>query len=96
MLFALITEAIKHGADINNMFENSKILQHEPRLDPWLAKILTAELLYGKKALPGKSKPEQTIFSYKEQFENYQSEHQGDVKPEGNYFIFLFRIKDNG
>ena len=96
VLFALITEAIKHGADINNNFENCKILEKEPRLDPWLAKILTAELLYGKKSLPGKSKPEQTILLYKNQFENYQSEHEADVKQEGNYFISLFRIKDNG
>ncbi|KAL0893629.1 hypothetical protein ABMA27_013796 [Loxostege sticticalis] len=82
VLYALINETIKHAADIDKIFENSCILDKESRLDPWLAKILTAELLFGKKALPGKSKPEQTILSYKDQFEKYASEHQDDLKTE--------------
>ncbi|XP_026742575.1 probable 28S rRNA (cytosine-C(5))-methyltransferase [Trichoplusia ni] len=82
VLFALITETIKHAGDIDKIFENSKILENETRLDPWLAKILTAELLFGKKALPGKSKPEQTVLSYKDQFEKYISDHQDDLKTE--------------
>lgn len=90
MLFALITETIKHAGDIDKIFENCKILENESRLDPWLAKILTAELLFGKKALPGKSKPEQTVLSYKDQFEKYTSDHQDDLKTEGNCFLFFF------
>lgn len=89
MLFALITETIKHSDVINKIFESCDILQNEIRLDPWLAKILTAELLYGKKVLPGKSKPEQTISSYKENFEKYLSEHQDDSQIQGN---FCFQI----
>lgn len=85
VLFALITETIKHASDIDKIFEHSKILQNESRLDPWLAKILTSELLFGKKALPGKSKPEQTVLSYKDQFEKYISDNQDDLKTEGNY-----------
>lgn len=90
MLFALITETIKHAGDIDKIFENCKILETESRLDPWLAKILTAELLFGKKALPGKSRPEQTVLSYKEKFEKYTSEHQDDMKTEGNSFFLFF------
>ncbi|KAJ8722909.1 hypothetical protein PYW07_004089 [Mythimna separata] len=82
VLFALITETIKHASDIDKIFENCKILEKESRLDPWLAKILTAELLFGKKSLPGKSKPEQTVLSYKDQFEKYTSDHQDDLKTE--------------
>lgn len=92
MLYALITETIKHAADIEKIFESCSILEKESRLDPWLAKVLTAELLFGKKALPGKSKPEQTVLSYKEQFEKYTSDHQDDLKTEGNFFFF-FQIK---
>lgn len=88
-LFALITETIKHAADIDKVFEFCSLLKNEPRLDPWIAKVLTAELLFGKKALPGNSKPEQTILSYKEQFEKYITEHQDDLKTEGNYFYFF-------
>ncbi|XP_068629400.1 28S rRNA (cytosine-C(5))-methyltransferase [Battus philenor] len=82
VLFALITETIKHAKHIESIFESSGLLEKESRLDPWLAKILTAELLFGKKALPGKSKPEQTILSYKEHFEKFSIEHEGDLKSE--------------
>lgn len=99
MLYALITETIKHAADIDKIFEHCEILQNEPRFDPWLAKVLTAELLFGKKSLPGKSKPEQTILSYKDQFEKYASEHQDDLKTEGNFYFYFFSdilISKNG
>ncbi|XP_059060693.1 28S rRNA (cytosine-C(5))-methyltransferase [Achroia grisella] len=82
VLYALITESIKHAADIDKIFNSCSILEKESRLDPWLAKVLTAELLFGKKALPGKSKPEQTILSYKDQFEKYATDHQDDLKTE--------------
>lgn len=91
MLYALITETIKHAAAIDKIFESCQILENEPRLDPWLAKVLTTELLFGKKTLPGKSRPEQTILSYKEKFETYKSDHQDDFKTEGNCFLFLCR-----
>ncbi|CAH0406647.1 unnamed protein product [Chilo suppressalis] len=82
VLYALITETIKHASDIDKIFGNCGILEKESRLDPWLAKILTAELLFGKKALPGKSKPEQTILSYKDQFEKYTIENEDTLKTE--------------
>ncbi|XP_073944343.1 nop2/Sun-like domain containing protein 5 [Choristoneura fumiferana] len=82
VLYALITETIKHADDIDKIFENCSLVTNEPRLDLWLAKVLTAELLFGKKALPGKSKPEQTILSYKDQFEKYTADHQEDLKTE--------------
>ncbi|XP_045781577.1 28S rRNA (cytosine-C(5))-methyltransferase-like [Maniola jurtina] len=80
VLYALINETIKHAVDIQNLFESTGILVNEPRLNPWLAKVLTAELLYGKKKLPGKSKPEQTILSYTEQFRKLIPEVQDDEK----------------
>lgn len=91
VLYALITETIKHADDIDKIFENCSLVAKEPRLDLWLAKVLTAELLFGKKTLPGKSKPEQTILSYKDQFEKYTADHQEDLKTEGNMFLF-FRL----
>ncbi|CAH0604360.1 unnamed protein product [Chrysodeixis includens] len=95
VLFALITETIKHAGDIDKIFENCKILENESRLDPWLAKILTAELLFGKKALPGKSKPEQTVLSYKDKFEKYTSDHQDDLKTEAAPRPRYVRINTN-
>ncbi|KOB70008.1 putative williams-beuren syndrome critical region protein [Operophtera brumata] len=82
VLYALITETIKHAADIDKIFAHCQLFLTENRLDPWLAKVLTTELLFGKKTLPGLSKPEQTILSFKEQFEKYVSDHQDDLKNE--------------
>ncbi|XP_049866749.1 28S rRNA (cytosine-C(5))-methyltransferase [Pectinophora gossypiella] len=95
VLFALITETIKHAADIDKIFETCSLLTNEPRLDPWLAKVLTSELLFGKKTLPGKSKPEQTILSYKDQFEKYTSDHQADLKTEAVRRPRYVRINTN-
>lgn len=96
VLYALITETSKHAVDINKLFEFTGLLENEPRLDPWLAKVLVAELLFGKKCLPGKSKPEQTILSYKDKFEEYASQHQDHFKNEGKYiFILFFRCNKN-
>ncbi|KAG6442169.1 28S rRNA (cytosine-C(5))-methyltransferase [Manduca sexta] len=95
VLFAIITETIKHVAEIDKIFESCSLLENEPRLDPWLAKILTTELLYGKKELPGKSKPEQTILSYREKFENYKSEHQDDTKAEATPRPRYIRVNTN-
>lgn len=93
VLFALITETVKHAGDIDKIFESSEILKKESRLDPWLAKVLTAELLFGKKALPGKSKPEQTVLAYKEQFEKYTTEHEDELKTEGNVLSLFSDLK---
>ncbi|CAG9585749.1 unnamed protein product [Danaus chrysippus] len=95
VLYALITETIKHATDIDKIFENCGILAKEQRLDPWLAKILTAELLFGKKTLPGKSKPELTILSYKEQFENFRSENPDEVKSKVVHRPRYVRINTN-
>ncbi|XP_063531235.1 28S rRNA (cytosine-C(5))-methyltransferase [Cydia strobilella] len=95
VLYALITETIKHAADIDKMFESSGLITNEPRLDPWLAKVLTTELLFGKKALPGKSKPEQTIRSYKEKFETYTADHPEDSKTEAVRRPRYVRINTN-
>lgn len=90
VLYALINETIKHAAEIDKIFENCGLLTNEPRLDPWLAKVLTAELLFGKKELPGNSKPVQTILSYKDQLEKHTTDQESS-KIKGNYFLFLYR-----
>ncbi|VVC95370.1 unnamed protein product, partial [Leptidea sinapis] len=82
VIYALVTETIKHDAEINKLFETTGLLEKEPRLDQWLAKVITTELLFGKKELPGGSKPEKTILSYREQFENIPRQPQVEVKPE--------------
>ncbi|XP_026329160.1 probable 28S rRNA (cytosine-C(5))-methyltransferase [Hyposmocoma kahamanoa] len=80
VLYALINETIKHAAEIDKIFESCGLLTKEPRLDPWLAKVLTAELLFGKKELPGNSKPVQTILSYKDRLEKHNTFGQDSSK----------------
>ncbi|XP_022118503.2 28S rRNA (cytosine-C(5))-methyltransferase [Pieris rapae] len=81
VIYALITETIKHSGDVDKLFEATGILTKEPRLDPWLAKVIATELIFGKKELPGRSKPEETILSYKELFEKVPLPTV-EVKPE--------------
>lgn len=92
MLYALINETVKHAAEIDKIFENCGLLANEPRLDPWLAKVLTAELLFGKKELPGNSKPVQTILSYKDQLDKHNTVGQDSSMAEGNYFFISLQI----
>lgn len=92
VLYALINETIKHAAEIDKIFEICGLLTNESRLDPWLAKVLTAELLFGKKELPGNSKPVQTILSYKDQLEKHITIDEDSSKREGNYFFISLQI----
>lgn len=51
-------------SQLNQLLENTKILVEQPRLDPWLARVLITELLWGKKKLQSEAKPIQTILAY--------------------------------
>ncbi|CAF4844469.1 unnamed protein product [Pieris macdunnoughi] len=93
VIYALITETIKHSGDVDKLFEATGILTKEPRLDPWLAKVIATELIFGKKELPGRSKPEETILSYKELFEKVPLPPV-EVKSEGNFLFIYFRYKN--
>jgi len=63
-LFALVTECLKYETAIEEAFVKLDILTSEKPLDKCLAFILATELLYGKKTLPGESKPVKTILKY--------------------------------
>ncbi|CAB3234630.1 unnamed protein product [Arctia plantaginis] len=74
-LYALVTTAVRNTRALTRLFSEIQLLEKEPRLDPWLARILTIEILLGKKSLPGHSKPEQTLLAYKEQIEHFPIKH---------------------
>lgn len=69
-LFALVTECIKYQADLEAAFSSLNILTIEKPLDKNLALILATELIFGKKSLPGESKPIKTVLRYKNELEN--------------------------
>jgi len=63
-ILALVTECLKYESAIEEAFVKLDILTSERPLDKNLAFILTTELLFGKKTLPGESKPVETIMKY--------------------------------
>lgn len=86
----MVTTLYDKSEEIENLLKRSKILEKETRLDPWLTKILIVELLWGKGALVGESKPENTVRGYEQIFKAHLT-----VKPtkktEGNPVLkFLF------
>jgi putative methyltransferase len=63
-IFAILSECVKHREVLRCLFERTGILSNEARLDPCLAEVLCAELLWGKGSLPGNSRPVQTLLAY--------------------------------
>ncbi|KAJ8920273.1 hypothetical protein NQ315_011934 [Exocentrus adspersus] len=91
-LYALVATLFQRSDVVENLLKRSQLLVKEPRSDPWLTKILIVELLWGKKCLPGSSKPEQTVLAYEQIFKAHISDipitsnderpdKQGDFKP---------------
>ncbi|RZB77473.1 methyltransferase NSUN5, partial [Asbolus verrucosus] len=76
-LYALVVHAFQRTEDIEKLLKKSKLLIREPRFDPWLAKILITELLWGKNRLTGESKPIKTILGYEQIFKA----HMSDLSP---------------
>ncbi|GJQ75575.1 hypothetical protein Trydic_g17656 [Trypoxylus dichotomus] len=65
-LYALIVETLKYNKQLDFLLKRAKLFEKEPRFNPWLAKVLVTELLWGKKQLPGQSKPIKTILAYQQ------------------------------
>lgn len=63
-IFALVSEAVQHGTDLESVLEQTDMLAKEKPLDSCLARILITELLWGKNVLPGQSRPVETVLKY--------------------------------
>ena len=77
-LLALVSECVKHEDTLEKTFKNVDLLKNEPKFDKSLALILATELLYGKKTLPGESKPIKTLLCYRSKMTKYI--HQNDLQ----------------
>lgn len=74
------------------LLQKIQILSENPRLDPWLTRVLITELLWGKQRLPGLSKPIQTILAYEDTLRKELQTLEDVEKPcaiPGNTWIFL-------
>lgn len=67
-IYSLCLNTLQREEQLDHLIKKTNILVNEPRLQPWLAKILITELLWGKKALKTECKPAQTILAYEQKF----------------------------
>ncbi|CAO1417755.1 unnamed protein product [Diamesa hyperborea] len=67
-MMALLNKIQANEPQIEGMITKSEILIKETMLNPFLARILIAELMFGRKMLNGQSKPVQCVLSYQDKF----------------------------
>ncbi|XP_017465677.1 PREDICTED: probable 28S rRNA (cytosine-C(5))-methyltransferase [Rhagoletis zephyria] len=63
---AVLKQYIDNRVAIDNAIEQTRLLEDNPRLCPFLCKILVTELIFGRKTLNGESKPVHTVRNYRE------------------------------
>jgi hypothetical protein len=61
---ALVYKTLNNEGLLDKIIKNCEILINEANANPWLFRILIAELLLGKQRLPVGSKPVQTVLAY--------------------------------
>ncbi|XP_059615579.1 28S rRNA (cytosine-C(5))-methyltransferase-like [Phlebotomus argentipes] len=77
-LCGLITKILQQKPTLDAVIQRSEIMEKEQRLNPFLCKILVAELLIGCGKLNGNSKPVQTVLSYEKKLRKlYKKETEG-------------------
>ena len=85
--FAMMDMILNNLKAIDELISKTKILEEQPKLNKWLAKVLIAELIFGRGQLSGESLPVKCVLSYQDKLmEAYQS---ADMKP-------AERIKEKG
>ena len=63
-MYALLAESLKHQHTIEELITSSGLKDHQPIIDPYLSKILIAELLWGKGYLrPENARPIRAILN---------------------------------
>lgn len=68
-IYGLSMNTLRMLPYLDQLFHNTNILIEQPRLDPWLARVLITELLWGKKCLKGHSKPVLTVLAYEKKLQ---------------------------
>ncbi|XP_072750052.1 28S rRNA (cytosine-C(5))-methyltransferase [Anoplolepis gracilipes] len=68
-IYGLSMNTLRMLPHLDQLFHKTHILTEQPRLDPWLARVLITELLWGKKNLKSHSKPVLTVLAYERKFQ---------------------------
>ncbi|XP_066146187.1 28S rRNA (cytosine-C(5))-methyltransferase [Euwallacea fornicatus] len=90
-LYALVVTTLKKSKELDLLLKRTHLLEKESRLNPWLARVLISELLWGKKQLPkNDAKPILTVLAYEQVFRAHLSDNsvasssaftEGQTKP---------------
>ncbi|XP_066247676.1 28S rRNA (cytosine-C(5))-methyltransferase [Euwallacea similis] len=74
-LYALVATTLKKSKELDLLLKRTHLLEKESRLNPWLARVLISELLWGKKQLPiSDAKPILTVLAYEQAFHAHLSD----------------------
>ena len=90
---ALLT--LQRSKEITFLLQKIPILQSNPALDPWLARVLIADLLWGNQYLKSGAKEVETIKYFEEELREAFTEVTAIIKNpldqrKSKLFIFLF------
>ncbi|XP_011173330.1 28S rRNA (cytosine-C(5))-methyltransferase [Solenopsis invicta] len=73
-IYGLSVNTLRALPQLDQLLDKTQILREQPRLDPWLARVLITELLWRKGCLKSGSKPVLTVLAYenklREEFKN--------------------------
>lgn len=88
-----MVKAQQQADHLQELFEQSELLVKEDRLNPWLAKILVTELLWGKKHLVSKCKPVETVLRYESILKSHQNDSPitTETNSKGNIVFSFFQ-----
>lgn len=78
-LYALISKICQNRVQLNDIIDRSEILKLEGRMDPYMCRILVAELLIGVGQLNGNSKPCETVRKYEPRLRELYEEVMGSA-----------------
>lgn len=105
-----MSETLQHCKELQSLIDETKILIENPQFNPYLARVLITELLWGKKVISSQAKPILTVLKYETKLQQALMQNSDAAvdpydKKKGNskYFLiifFLYRIlcivKSNG
>ncbi|XP_011864315.1 PREDICTED: probable 28S rRNA (cytosine-C(5))-methyltransferase [Vollenhovia emeryi] len=63
-IHALSVNTLRALPQLDLLLDKTEILTEQPRLNPWLARVLITELLWRKRCLKSRSKPVLTVLAY--------------------------------
>ena len=100
-LFALVSNAVNHMAEVEAVISKMGLFSLEPKLQKELGMVLITELVWGKGELPGESLPVKAVLKYKKRIGKCVNKEGGvdgralsETWPRLNFFWICVDFKD--